>query len=206
MQLQTSRLLLREFTLSDIKHMHSLESDPAVVRYQLYGPHKMADSERDVKTIMENASVVPRKHVELAVFLSPQNLEQGLNSQHDDRPSRNGDENDGQEVFLGRTGCSIRIDSDTPSGTADFWFSFLPSFQGKGYATEAMRAFIEHVVEASKEKRVLSFTKLEIECDPRNQGSVKLAARLGLDKEKFEEKRFEAKGEWCDSVTYSKMV
>jgi RimJ/RimL family protein N-acetyltransferase len=48
--------------------------------------------------------------------------------------------------------------------------------------------------------------ELEIECDPRNTGSWKLAERLGFEEHSLTKNVQEIKGEWVDSLVYRKTV
>ncbi|KAL1591998.1 hypothetical protein SLS60_011590 [Paraconiothyrium brasiliense] len=96
--------------------------------------------------------------------------------------------------FIGRVGANVKREG---KAHADLWFSFLPEVQGQGFATEAMEAFIPLLGTA---------LELEIECDPRNTGSWKLAERLGFDEFELTERVFECKGEWVDSLVYRKQV
>lgn len=88
--------------------------------------------------------------------------------------------------FLGRVGALI------DGGEATVWYAFMPSAQGRGFATEAARAFI----------RVLDASRLTIECDPRNVASWRLAERLGFERASLEERAYENKGEWVGSAVY----
>jgi len=101
---------------------------------------------------------------------------------------------------MGRVGAAL----SHHEGSVHFnmWFSFLPSVQGKGYATEAMEAFIEELIRSRDGGDV----EFEIECDPRNVGSWKLAERLGFEKHGLVERAYESKGEWVDSLVYRKIV
>ena len=95
-----------------------------------------------------------------------------------------------EETFIGRVGGWIE------GGTAALWYAFLPAVQGQGYATEAMRAFIEAV----------PARRLTVECDPRNVPSWRLAERLGFVRESLTERAYECKGEWVDSLLYVRAV
>ncbi|KAF2020141.1 acyl-CoA N-acyltransferase [Aaosphaeria arxii CBS 175.79] len=174
--LKTERLTLREFILGDAEGFYRLESIPEVVRYQNYGPRTREEAHKSVVSILQNSTAKPRKHVELAV--------------------------DFEGRLVGRVGALIAKEDEAKAGVQDppkasLFFSFLPEVQGKGLATEAMRAFIPLLG---------SPLKLEIECDPRNEGSWKMAERLGFKKTYEAEKVYESKGEWVDSVEYSKLV
>lgn len=166
--IKTPRLVLREFVWGDEEAFFQLESQADVARYQTWPPRTVEEARKEVTDIIRNSSAEPRTHVELAV------------------------EYEGQ--FVGRVGANVRRDQHPH---ADLWFSFMPAFQGKGFATEATRAFIPLLG---------SPLELEIECDPRNQGSWKLAERLGFQKFELIEKHFECKGEWVDSLVYRKNV
>jgi RimJ/RimL family protein N-acetyltransferase len=64
-----------------------------------------------------------------------------------------------------------------------------------------MTAFIGELVKRQEED-----VELEIECDPRNRGSRKLAERLGFEKISCVERAYESKGEWVGSLVYRKVV
>lgn len=102
--------------------------------------------------------------------------------------------------MIGRVGTAL----SHPDGSIHFslWFSFLPSVQGKGYASETMEAFIRELVR----RRGGGAMVLEIECDPRNVGSWRLAERLGFEKHSLMESAYENKGEWVGSLVYRKIV
>ncbi|OCK79679.1 acyl-CoA N-acyltransferase [Lepidopterella palustris CBS 459.81] len=91
-------------------------------------------------------------------------------------------------TFIGRVGANVK------DGQASLWYSFMPAWNGKGFATEAMKAFIS----------LLGPVRLKIECDPRNTRSWRLAERLGFAKIRLTEKEFVCKGEWVGSLVYQK--
>ncbi|KAF9728708.1 hypothetical protein PMIN04_004210 [Paraphaeosphaeria minitans] len=165
---QTERLVLREFVWADGEAYFELESREEVVRYQNWGLRTREQAREQVVGIVSGSAAVPRTHFELAV------------------------EHEGS--FIGRVGAKVNRDG---IAHAVLWFSFLPESQGRGFATEAMKAFIPLLG---------SPLELEIECDPRNTGSWKLAERLGFEQFELTEKAFECKGEWVDSLVYRKHV
>ncbi len=93
-----------------------------------------------------------------------------------------------EDAFLGRVGAWIE------DGKAALWYAFLPGAQGRGYATEAVRALIA----------TLDADRLTIECDPRNEPSWRLAERLGFVRESLAERAYECKGEWVDSLVLTR--
>jgi RimJ/RimL family protein N-acetyltransferase len=191
MHTRTARLTLREFNLKDIPALYALESIPEVARYQTWPPRTRADAKRVVGEIMAEAVEVPRLIVEQAVLITaPQTQE------------RTPHEVDGTGTFIGRVGGIV----DSAARTAEVWFSFLPSEQRRGYATEALRALIELLREAARDGEVPPFDRLIIECDPRNDRSSKLAERMGFALESCTEKAFECKGEWVGSKVYTRRL
>lgn len=174
LRLRTPRLVLREYTLADVEAIHSLESLPDVVRYQTYEPFTEKRSEDYVADRLADAQDVPRESIELVVMLD--------------------------RVFIGRVGCHIR----TEDGVADMWYSFLPTSHGRGYATEAMEGLIAILRKEAGNGAILPVKSMEIECDPRNEPSWKMAQRLDFKKVKEVEKAMECKGEWVGSVVYMK--
>jgi len=166
---RTDRLVLREFQFADGEAFFELEGDERVARYQTWPPRTREQARDEVARTMRAVNEVPRTHVELAVEL--------------------------EGKFVGRVGANVKRDAEPPH--ADLWFSFMPKVHGKGYATEAVSAFIPLLG---------SPLELEIECDPRNTGSWKMAERLGFEKVSLTEKAFECKGEWVGSLVYRKTV
>lgn len=193
--LRTSRTLIREFELADVDGMFALEGNEENARYQDWPPWTHVQARQNVLRGIRRSYEKGRDVVELAV------------------------EHDGK--FIGRIGGRVTSLTDSTSGqkvigaessdgikkTAkhiDLWYSFLPFFQGKGLASEAMAAFVAHVVE--KQRVGCEPIELEIECDPRNTGSWKVAERLGFSKHSLTERAWESKGEWVDSLVYRKMI
>lgn len=174
MMVETERLRLREFAMDDVDVLHALESIPEVVRYQSYDPKSRAQAEDYVRKTVESQKETPRRHFEWAVELRS--------------PHPNPSPPEGRGVFVGRVGAWVE------GGEATVWYAFMPAVQGKGFATEAMRAFIPH----------LGAYKLTIECDPRNEASWRLAERLGFVRESLVESAYECKGEWVGSAVYRK--
>jgi [ribosomal protein S5]-alanine N-acetyltransferase len=70
------------------------------------------------------------------------------------------------------------------------------SHWGKGYASEALSAFIERIFVE------LSLFRLEAEIDPRNDGSARVLQRLGFLQEGLLRQRWRLKGETTDSALY----
>ncbi|EUC44028.1 hypothetical protein COCMIDRAFT_99319 [Bipolaris oryzae ATCC 44560] len=186
--IKTDRLLLREFVTQDIAGYYALESSEANARYQSWAPRTPQQARELVLQNIRNHNDVPRTIYELAV----ETLDTG--------------------TFTGRVGAKTsQANSDKLPGEssikpvthADLWFSFLPEYQGKGYATEAMTAFIGAIKERIQD---VGKVEMEIECDPRNEASWKLAERLGFERHSLTKEKEMVKGEWVDSLVMRKVV
>lgn len=167
MHFQTARLEIREFMLDDIRPYYKLMSIPSVCRYEWHAERTMEESKTLVQENIDAQTVKPRKCYELAV--------------------------DYEGKFIGRIGAFM----DRKKKVASVWYCFMPAVQGKGFATEAMEAFLPLLGDG------LTF---EIECDPRNEPSWKLGLRLGFKKTETKEKVEFCKGEWVDSLTMLKVI
>jgi ribosomal-protein-alanine N-acetyltransferase len=69
----------------------------------------------------------------------------------------------------------------------------------RGYATEALQAFIDLVFEGNEVKEI------HADIDPRNAASLRLLERLGFTRTGYARRTIEVNGEWCDSV-YLKLL
>jgi GrpB-like predicted nucleotidyltransferase (UPF0157 family)/RimJ/RimL family protein N-acetyltransferase len=175
---KTSRQVLREFSINDVVGYFELESNEENARYQDWPPRTMEQVKELVSANVEASYATPRTVWELVV------------------------EREGR--MIGRVGALLTqsMVDDQAVKCFNLWFSFLPSVHGKGFATEAMQAFIDKLVERQSESSV----KLEIECDPRNTGSWRLAERLGFKKHSLTMKAWESKGVWVDSLICQQMI
>ena len=175
-RIETKRLVLREFVMGDVDALWRLEGQEEVVRYQVRGPMTRERARKYVADLVRDSFAVPRSVVELAVTC------------------------DGN--FIGRVGAKITGGKEEGGDEKErrhvsLWLSFEPEWQGKGLATEAMDAFLPVLG---------SHALLEIECDPRNAGSVNMAKRLGFSLVSFEVAAFECKEEWVGSAVYQNVV
>ncbi len=73
-------------------------------------------------------------------------------------------------------------------------FIFHPDVWGRGIATEALTAFVDHAFSRAE------INALTADVDPRNLASLKLLQRLGFTVTGTAERTFLLGDEWCDSV------
>jgi len=111
MQLESERLLLREFSLSDWPAVNAYTSDPEVVKYMPFGPTSEDQTREHLSQCLATAAEQPRRIYELAVILRTENHLIGT--------------------------ATIALD---PHERRRSYFSYLLHHQywGHGYATEAM--------------------------------------------------------------------
>jgi aminoglycoside 6'-N-acetyltransferase len=79
---------------------------------------------------------------------------------------------------------------------AEIGFTLAPAYQGKGYATEAVRGLLNHLFIERNLHRVSA------ECDARNLNSAALLRRLGFRDEGLRLSNTWFKGEWTDDLFF----
>lgn len=88
-----------------------------------------------------------------------------------------------------------RVIGDVGAGRLpDFGFMIHPQHWGKGIATEASAAFIDHVFSSKLTDQLLA------DVDPRNVASLRVLEKLGFARSGEAKNTFLLGDEWCDSV------
>lgn len=143
----TPRLLIRPFTADDLTDFLSYQADPEVRRY-LPGdpmtPDKAADYLRAQSALDDHA----------------------LDAWHGFAVHHKADDR-----MIGDIGVWLPAD---PANAPDVGFQFHPAYHGKGYATEAVEAFLHHVFQTWSPPRITAT------CNPANTASRALMTRLGM--------------------------
>jgi RimJ/RimL family protein N-acetyltransferase len=114
LQLETERLILREFAADDWQDLNAYTSDPLVVQYMSFGPTTAEQARAYIDGCLARALEQPRRLYELAVVLRAE-----------------------QRVIGNAT---LELDRGEPRN-ASFAYLLHRHYWGQGYATEAMRAF-----------------------------------------------------------------
>lgn len=70
-------------------------------------------------------------------------------------------------------------------------------YQGKGYATEALKAIVNYLFVTLNKHRIIASV------DPRNRPSLRLIERLGFRKEAHFKESYYLRGEWVDDIIYA---
>ena len=144
--LQTKRLQLRWLTLDDSKLMLAIWNDPAFVRNV---------GDRGIRTVKQAAQALSEGPLQLY-------QDYGFG------PYRLALRDTGEAI--GICGLFKRETLDDP----DVGFALLPEFCGKGYASEAAKAVVEHA------KHGLGLPRLTAIVSPGNAASIGLIEKLGL--------------------------
>lgn len=166
-ELHTDRLVIRRFRPDDVEAFVAYRSDPDVARYQSWEAYTRARAETFVAEIASLHPGMPGEWFQFAVA------------------------DTAIDALLGDT--ALFVDADDPSH-GEIGFTFSPAHQGKGYATEAVRATIDYAFDVLGVEVVVGVT------DARNEPSIALLERIGM--ENVSSAHVEFKGEWCDELTF----
>ncbi|MFT3682538.1 MAG: GNAT family N-acetyltransferase [Ferruginibacter sp.] len=143
--IETPRLYLREFTEADIPLIQQLNNDPAVVKY-LHEP--LLDTEEKARAILVN-NILPQYKLNLgrwATFIKSTG------------------------EFIGWCGLKHRPELEE----IDLGYRFAVKYWGKGYATEAAQAVLDHALNVLKLETVTGRAHIE------NAGSLKVLEKIGM--------------------------
>jgi aminoglycoside 6'-N-acetyltransferase len=154
-RLLTPRLEIRRFTLDDAGPFAAYRSDPAVARYQGWdAPYPLASARRFIEGLSESHPGTPGMWFQFAV------------TRRDD------------SVLVGD--CAARPSAEDPR-IVEIGFSLVTGYQGRGYATEAIRRLLDYLFE--DEQGVRPVHRVTAGCDIRNTRSAALLERVGMRRE-----------------------
>ncbi|KAF7595478.1 hypothetical protein BBP40_005814 [Aspergillus hancockii] len=169
--MQTHRLELVRLTKDHVPGYHAIWSDPVATRWSAHGACKTIDDSRvwmssllpDANPMGENYAILHRRSPSSTAILSNNGSGQGPMSENAYTDiSAPGD-------FIGWIG-TWRSDPVPELG-----FIFHQSTWGRGFATEALKAFIELFWRCKPE-----FNVLEAYCDTENEGSINVLRKCGF--------------------------
>lgn len=194
-EIETPRLLLRDFVMEDWISAHSYAYDPEVVRFMVWGPNTEQDTQNFVKQVLEWQQSPQRKVFDFAVITKSDGQLIGTCGFH---IAHTVSEGSSQSVGLSTTG-DYNTDpySHTRDKNAAVGYCFGKSAWGQGYATEAATAVIKFGFEQ------LGLHKIFATCDVENIGSARVLEKSGMKKEGHLVEDIKVKGRWRDSYLYS---
>ena len=169
--LPAGRVVLRRLRPADLPAFAAYRADPAVVRFQGFDTYTEAQAADFIGQMAEAAvPAAPGEWVQLAIALADNDLLVG--------------------------DCALHLTAADPQ-VAEFGITLAPPWQGRGYATAAVRELLGYSFQTLHLRRVLAFA------DVRNHACVRLLEAAGMRREGcFLENGF-YKGEWCDEYQYA---
>lgn len=173
---RTERLLLRPPVASDADDLHALQSDPEVVRYQLFEPR--------------SREVVLERLPELAAATRLEKEGDFI------QPAMELATPDGPVVI----GTMYLVLKSIENETAEIGWALRREYQGRGFAYEAALALLGVAFD------VMGVHRVTAELDPRNDASVALCLRLGMRREAHFVEDMMFKGDWADTGVYAMLA
>lgn len=158
----TERLRIRAFCAEDVPILVAYRGDPEVARFQGWSEFDEAQGREFVANLRRGRPGVPGEWYQFALELRSEG------------------------TLVGDIG--LRVVADDP-GTADIGYTLMRSYQGRGLASEAVRAVIELAFSR------LGVRRIQATIDERNVRSLALARRLGMTEEAAVETIW--RGEYC---------
>jgi RimJ/RimL family protein N-acetyltransferase len=169
--LETERLVLRPFEEGDLHALYKLHSDEGVARYVYNDP----------RSLDETRELLGRKMAAIQLTAERQWLSAAVIARES-----------GQ--FVGD--MALHWVSEQHK-TGELGFVFDPEHQGRGYATEAARAFLAFAFDGMDLHRVIGRT------EARNVASARVLEKLGMRREAHLVENEWIKGEWQSELVYA---
>jgi aminoglycoside 6'-N-acetyltransferase len=168
------RVVLRRLGWADLEQFVAYRSDEQVARYQSWdAPYPREEGERLVGQLMTEHPDTAGEWFQFAVALRATGHATGQ--------------------LIGD--CAAMPRADDPR-QCEIGFTLAPEFQGRGYATEAVRLLAGYLFGRGKHRITAS-------CDARNAASAAVLERLGMRREGHLRQSTWAKGEWTDDLLYA---
>lgn len=168
MPISTERLVLRRFRPADAETLAAYRSAPEVARYQSWEAPYPVEKARYAVESMVAADPEQPGWFQWAIELTA------------------------ERAHIGDVGVNLHDNLMQ----AEIGYTLAPERQGHGYATEAVRAVLDHLF------RVRGLHRVSAECDARNIASARLLDRVGFTREGLLRQQTWIKGEWTDDLRY----
>jgi aminoglycoside 6'-N-acetyltransferase len=164
--LSTLRLTLRRFQPDDAAALVAYRSHPDVARYQSWAAPVSVETAREIIAGFAAADPHQTGWFQYAIEC--------------------------EHVLIGDVGVNLHENGMQ----ADIGFTLAPAYQGRGYATEAVRSVVRHLFAAQ------GLHRISAECDARNLRSARLLTRVGFQHEGRRRANTWIKGEWTDDLLF----
>ena len=169
-EIVTQRLSLTRLRPDDAAALFTYRSDPAVARYQTWLPASLEEVRAFIGDQQSAAFDTPGEWSQLGLRLI------------------------GSPRLVGDAG--IRIPADRPD-EAEIGITIAPEHQGRGLATEAVAALLDHLFVVLGKRRVSASV------DPRNLASVAVLTKVGMHPETYVPESVQIRGEWVDDLVFA---
>jgi RimJ/RimL family protein N-acetyltransferase len=166
--ISTERLVLRRFRPADAETLAAYRSAPEVARYQSWDAPYPVEKARYAVESMVAADPEQPGWFQWAIELTA------------------------ERAHIGDVGVNLHDNLMQ----AEIGYTVAPERQGHGYATEAVRAVLDHLF------RVRGLHRVSAECDARNIASARLLERVGFTREGLRRQQTWIKNEWTDDLLY----
>ena len=163
----TARLTLRRFRDDDLSPFLAYRSDPQVAQFQDWSSINNAEARNFILHSQRAQFGIPGQWFQIAIALKE------------------------TDVLIGDIGICIKAGEPT---TAEIGFTLARENQGKGFASEAVKAILKIMFEETGVERIEAIT------DSRNAASIGLLRKVGMRQEKTEQAWF--KGSTCSEYTF----
>ena len=145
--LETQRLVLRHFVISDLDHLFAFYSDPDVVKYIPDAPRTYEESKEELEWFMSGHPKFPELGLWATIYRET-----------------------GQ--CIGR--CGLLPWTFDGQHEVEVAFALAKAYWGQGLATEAAQAIAQYAFEHLHRSRLICLI------DQDNQGSIKVATKIGM--------------------------
>jgi len=167
---RSNRLILRQFSQQDVDSFFLYRSSPEVAKFQSWENYQYHDAEVFVRKQSKNVPDQPGTWFQFAIAL--------VETNH----------------LIGD--CALHTLLNEPR-IVEIGFTLAEEYQGKGYASEAVRALLSYAFNSLGKHKVIAFT------DVRNEKSIRLLERVGMRREGHLLENYMSKGQWVDEYQYS---
>ncbi len=166
----TARLSIRPLAMGNADAMFRYRSDPLIGRYQNWEPASVGEVREFISAQAEIGIGTPGRWFQLGLFTRS------------------------SEEMVGDVGIHV-LASDPRQ--AEIGITLARESQGRGLATEALGAVLEHLFVKQGLHRVYGSV------DPRNAPSLALLTRVGMRREAHFVESLRFKGAWVDDVIFA---
>jgi RimJ/RimL family protein N-acetyltransferase len=168
--IETERLLLTPLQLSDAKDLLYYRSKPDISAFLSWKPQTIGEAEEYIRKAHLISANTPESWYQLAVRIKDSGALVGDIGLH----------------FLGPQNQQVELG-----------YAVSDAYQGKGYATEAIKAVLAFLFTTYTKHRITASV------DPQNSKSIQLLKRVGMRQEAHHLKSLWIDGEWVDDIIFA---